>query len=130
MLTRQNIYAFLKYFLGACTGLGADWLTWFIIIKTTSNPYLSQGIGRAVGACVAFYLFKHHVFQDADTDRKQSIKFATVAGISWLISLGLTTLGLMFLVPIMAKIASDGITFLMNWFIMRFWVFKRQTPLI
>lgn len=133
----------LRYFLGACMGLGTDWLAWVIAWRILGLPPLAaQCIGKAVGGVVAFHLYRTRVFtnesaiedssvgsidskdKSKDEGRLQLWRFLVALAGGWCIGVGLFAAFSLVLHPLLAKVATDGITFVLNWFVMRGWVFK------
>lgn len=130
MLTVQNMKSFLLYFVGALGGLSVDWAVWAIIFWAFEAPVIGQAAGKGAGAIFAFLAYRNGAFKDSKSDSRleQAQRFVLTALFGWTVGIVLIYGLLLFLPPIAAKFTSDGITFFMNWFILRTWVFKKATP--
>jgi putative flippase GtrA len=116
----------VRYFLGACIGLGADWATWLAVHAATGSVVGAQLVSRPTGAVVSYLVMRHFTFRAASGDaREQGVRFAIAALASMALSVALVSSLATFLPPILAKVASDGITFAVNYGVMRFWVFRK-----
>lgn len=122
----------VRYFLGACVGLSVDWGVWSLAVLAGGPPVMAQCLGKAAGAGVAFHAYRKHVFTPSsgartgvsDDARGQARRFVLAAAAGWLVSIAVFSIGSMMLPPIAAKVCSDGITFTLNWAVMRYWVFR------
>lgn len=138
----------IRYFLGACVGLSVDWGVWSIAVLAGGPPVMAQCLGKAAGAGVAFHAYRRHVFTSSpsaspeissgasegmpeeNNARGQAQRFVLAAAAGWLVSITVFSIGSMMLPPIAAKVCSDGITFTLNWAVMRYWVFRPGDELL
>lgn len=130
---------FLWYFAGAMAGLIADWLTWLILVTGGMPPVGAQAAGKAVGALAAFVLHGRITFRDSPPSRGRALRFVLAVLFGWACGVAVFA-ALLSLVPtgtdglsqgigaILAKVASDGITFFLGWFVMRRFVFPPAAP--
>ena len=114
----------LRYFLGALAGLAADWGAWTVLFLWTGMPVASQAAARAGGAAVAYAAFRRYAFAGSGA-RGAPVRFCAAAAASWALSVGLVHVLSGHLPAGAAKAGSDGITFCVNYFAMKLWVFPR-----
>lgn len=115
----------LRYFMGACAGLAADWLVWTAVFLCTGSAVGSQVVSRTAGAVVAYRMFSSFAFK-AEGSRNAALRFIAAAAASWGLSVGLVALGSLYLPAAAAKFGADGVTFLVNYVVMKWWVFKAK----
>ncbi len=116
----------LRYFVGACAGLGADWAAWLAVHAATGGVVGAQAVSRPTGAFVSYLAMRHFAFRAAGGDAgRQRARFAAAAAASLALSVALVSALATLLPPMLAKIASDGVTFAINYVVMRFWVFRK-----
>ena len=137
----------IRYFLSALMGVSVDWIAFFSVLSLLrylfhmtefDSVLIAQIIARTLGAIMAFYMFKNYAFRHQVNDIPRHMKkFIVIAILSWLISVALVN-GLNYILmtifhsenPIItaiAKISSDGISFVMNYFFMKFYVFHNES---
>ena len=121
-----DLVGFVRYFGIALAGVLLDWTVFALIIHLTDLAIAAQATSRAAGAVLAFWGFRRHVFlvshQQAWAGEVK--RFCIALFVAYLASMGLLwgfSLGL----PLWAaKLATDGTTFVANWFVMRHYVFR------
>jgi putative flippase GtrA len=130
-----------RYFLGACAGLASDWAVWTVLFMATGEPIAAQAVSRTVGAVVAYWMFRKFCFRTGGRVGAQARRFIAAAAASWLLSVTVFTalscllsllvrgagFGAPHWLPLAAKIGSDGFTFAVNYFVMKFWVFVPES---
>jgi len=121
--------AFIRYFLVALTGVAIDWVLFAMLIAAGLPPAMAQGISRGIAAVYAFWGMRRSVFglENAGTAelKQQMLRFALAVAVMWMVSLGLVWV-LSQILPIwLSKIGTDGVTFLLNWFVMKIYVFRQ-----
>ncbi len=124
VLLRREAGNFLRYFSVALVGLAADWAAWSFLVWTGWNPVAAQGVGKALGAVVAFFGMRSLVFPGRGPVAPQVARFCAAAVGGWCLGVAAFALLVQALPPVPAKIASDGVTFACNWLVMRFWAFR------
>lgn len=148
----QALMSALRYFTSAAMGLCVDWAVFWIAfgvlryLGASEGALLTaaaQGLARTTGAVMSYQMMRRIAFRDATGEARDMVpRFVVAAAASWTLSISLVT-GLTALLPLLAaltftpasawpilhavlvaKVLSDGCTFVVNWFVMRFWVFR------
>jgi putative flippase GtrA len=120
----------LRYFGTAVAGLCIDWAAWTAMaLGMGLDPVLAQGLSRCLGGVVALVAFKHFVFVHPGAERTGVVRrYWTAWAASWCLSVSLVYALTSLLPGPVAKIATDGVTFLVNYAVMKAWVFGRTPP--
>lgn len=130
---RETAVQVMGYFGGAVAGLALDWCAWSAVLLLTGQPLLSQGIGKGAGAVLAFFLYRR-VFK-GDKVRQQILpkpshgqarRFFQAVLAGWCVSMCLFSICIYLSgqqYPVMCKVVTDGMTFVLNWFVMKSYVF-------
>lgn len=126
VMDKGKIKHFLSYFLCAGAGVILDWCVWSILFKLTGNVALSQSVSRCASAFLGFYLSRNVVFKHVDKHHSQIIKYFLAVIFAWCLSLTVVTTLSHCMSPWFAKIISDGTTFVVNYWIMKYYVFPHQ----
>ena len=123
-----NLREFFKYFGGALSGLIVDWFITLFTFWISGSPILAQSSGKALGGVFAFFIYKHKVFKKdyfCSNSYRQSLKFIISVIFGFIVSVIAFKILISFSVPwVISKIISDGITFILNYFVVKHWVFK------
>ncbi len=126
-MTRAAIIQFGRYFSVAAAGVLMDWAIFALLAAGGCPPAAAQSISRASAAILAFYGFRRMVFAIGGEDAEiqgQTVRFLVAVIVVWVVSIG-SVWCLSQVMPLwLAKGITDGSTFLANWFVMKFFVFR------
>ncbi len=121
---RKEAKEALRYFSTAVAGLALDWTIWLVLDHLTLRPALSQACSRTAGGLLVFWMLKNFAFQrPAITGHALRIRYWSAWAFSWCMSLTLVAGISQFEPAIIAKFISDGLTFVTNYVVMKYWVF-------
>lgn len=116
-----------RYASVAVQSAASDWLVFTALVTLGADDLLAQGVGRGVGGVVSFVANKLWAFRSPGGHglAREVTRFLTLYAFSYALSLGLFALGSELLGPWLAKAVADTTCFLVNFVVMRAWVFAR-----
>lgn len=122
---------FVRYIGVALLSAGADWIVFFSLVQTGTNPLLAQAVARISGGGASFFANKVFTF---DVKSKllvgrQARRFLLLYVVSYTLSLFLVWFGITVLKadPYWTKLASDAICFVFNYVVMDLYVFANKS---
>jgi putative flippase GtrA len=113
-----------RYFATVVAGLVVDWSLWLILDAWTDSSFGSQAVSRVAGGAVVYAICKNYTFKNSDQSNHVRRNYMIAWIGSWAMSIVLIGTLSCFFRPKTAKIISDGITFTVNYLVMKLWVFK------
>ena len=114
-----------RYLAGAAGGLCADWATWTVLVALFGHPVLAQAFGKLAGGVFGFFAYRRFVFRvHAAPPHGQAVRFVCAATFSGILSVNVVAILIPFMAGPLAKISADGITFAVNYAVMRTLVFR------
>lgn len=125
----MKILQSFSQYSGAAVGSAAtDYLTFWLVLSLTGIPVLAQAIARISGGLLSFMINRKWSFRRETPDRIlwDGGRFLALYAVSYSLSIGM----FIFLTeqvgyaPLTAKIISDILCFLFNFFAMKHFVFR------
>lgn len=110
----------------AVQSAAADWATYGLLVASGVPPALAQAVARGVGGVVSFALNRVWSFEQRSLSGvpTQAVRFGVLYVGSYALALGgvagLVAVGV---APGWAKLAADSACFVLNYVVMRVWVF-------
>ena len=115
---------FLRYFASAGSALTAEWLTWSVLWLLTGMAIPAQAAAKLVGAVVGFWLYRRYVFPGSGSAaRGQAVRFCIALAVSGILSVCIVALAGFYVPALVAKVIADGVTFSINYVVMKRYVF-------
>lgn len=114
-----------RFFAAACGGLAVDWAAWFLLWRAGLAPMPAQAASRAIGAIFVYFVLDRLVYGGGDNVGGRRGRFVAAAAGSWCLSVAAVGALSIVLPGPLAKGVSDGISFAVNFVVMRLWVFRR-----
>jgi len=103
-----------------------DWAVFALTNKGFGMAYwLSLIIAFSVGAIINFTLNKKYTFQDKSKSPLQPFVFFSIAGVMLLASLGLMVLLVKYFDPMMARVITTFVVFVLNFILHKFITFGK-----
>lgn len=127
----NKILHFIHYFLAALSGVILDWIVWSVMmlilhhLNSDVAATVSEGISRSASACLGFYLSRNIVFSHIEKHRSQAGRYVIAVIGAWILSVIVVMLLSKIMHPWCAKFISDGTTFILNYAVMKYYVFKK-----
>lgn len=123
---------FSKYSFVAFASFLSDWAM-FLLLTTLSMYYLyAQVIARLTGGVVSFFLNKFWSFESREVNQipVQAVRFAMLYVFTFCVTIILLQVLVNLGTPVaVAKLLSDGVGFVINFFAMKFFVYApEKTP--
>jgi putative flippase GtrA len=108
----------LRYFIVAAFGFCVDYSIYATFVTMSVNLYIATAAGFCVGSIVNVLFIRAYVFPDSRFKLCEDVLF-TVGANGSMLALGVSVLWLLFDVlhinPYMAKLLSNGLTFVLNY---------------
>ena len=120
----------VRYLGSAVAGLGVDWSVWTVLAYGAGmDATLAQAISRSAGGVVSFAAFRRFVFTHPGAARGGlASRYWVAFAATWCLSVLLVSQLSDWLPRPLAKICTDGTTFVVNYAVMKLWVFGRTPP--
>lgn len=116
-----------RYLTTAVASAGADWLVFKLLGWLGVGPLGAQAVSRIVGGVTSFGLNKTWTYGSAATGRTrlEVVRFGVLYAFSYVLSLGTLHVAVAVLgLPVdPSKLFADGLCFVVNFVVMRAWVF-------
>lgn len=122
MLNDKYIH-FFKYFSIVLLGFVIDWSIWLIFLNILHNPIYAQIISRFCSSIFGFYMIKNVVFKHIKKHYLQFIKYILAVSFAWILSVLFISCFHLYFSVFFSKILSDILIFIINYFIMNYFVF-------
>ena len=124
---RRHAFQGTRYLTGAAGGFALDWATWTLLVTLFGCPaVLAQSFGKLAGATFGFFTYRRFVFRaHAAPPRGQATRFLCAAAASGALSVLIVAILIHWLPGPVAKICADGVTFAVNYEVMRTLVFRK-----
>ena len=133
-LKRRTLQEFFLFIPTAVASAAIDLAIFStLILFVEIEPIFSQGISRIMGGLTSFGLNKFVTFKNKESKTRVEVRrFLILYGVSYVLSLTLfSILDRVLLIGVfIAKILSDGICFLFNFVVMKFYVYRNNKGLL
>lgn len=108
----------------------SDWAMFSLLVVVGADEVLAQGVARVVGGAVSFVANKLWAFRAEGTHTlaREVRRFLALYAFSYVLSLSLFAVSEEALGPWLAKLLADTTCLVVNFLVMRGWVFATRSP--